>query len=86
MTQYNLLAIPHKGNSNVLLFYDYDRETVISEMQKYYKRHGFTMAEKEGTFTIANLLLQERELTGKELSRVPYCKIFDIYGKRIKDS
>lgn len=67
---------------NVILLYDEDKETSIEFMQKYSKQNGFTLEEKGGKISIADLILRERESTGKEIARWPWIDIFDIYGKR----
>lgn len=68
---------------NVCLFYDENREKAIKFMREYDKTHGFSIDEKEGTFTIANLLLRERESTGKVISEMSYRELFDIFGNRL---
>ena len=73
-----------KALPDVTVFYDEDREKGIDEMGKYVKRNGFTITTKNGEFTIRDVVLREREATGKELSRTSYCKIFNtVTGKRL---
>ena len=84
---YDVIAKRHSGNSRpyVVLFYDEDKETAIKFMGKYDKQNGFTITEKDGRFTIADIILRERTSTGEEISRKSYIEIFDECGKRRKD-
>lgn len=68
---------------NICLFYDEDKEKSIEYMKKYCKKHGFTVDEKDGTFTIADLVLREREATGKRIKETSYRELFDMFGKRL---
>lgn len=81
---YDAIAKRHKGCSqpDVCLFYDYDREEVIKYIEKYDKKHGFSIDEKGKTYSIADIILRERELTGKKLKDTSYRELFDMYGKR----
>lgn len=81
---YDVIAKRHEGSSqsDVILFYDYDREESIKYMGKYDKEHGFTIDEKGKTYTIADIVLSERESTGKKLSDISYHELFDAFGKR----
>ena len=83
-TIYDVILKRHQPTtkSNVCIFYDTDREAAIKEMGKYVKNHGFTITEKTGTFTIANVVLREREATGTLISETSYCELFDFSGKR----
>lgn len=78
-TKYAPKAIP-----DTVLFYDEDKELVIREMEKYRKKHGFTIAEAKGTFTIADLILRERKPTGEVIKDTPYREIFNVYDERIE--
>lgn len=82
---YDVIAKRHRGSSrpDVVLFYDEDRETSIKFMQKYDKANGFTITEKDGKSTIADIILRERTATGEKISDTPYIELFDVYGKRI---
>lgn len=84
---YDVIAKRRSGNSrpDVILFYDEDRETAIKFMDKYYKQNGFTIVEKDGRFTIADIVLRERTSTGAEISRKSYIELFDVFGKRRKE-
>lgn len=81
---YYVIAKRHKPSSqqDVILFYDFEKEESIKFMEKYRKKHGFTIDEKGKTYTIADIVLSERESTGKKLRDIPYHQIFDIFGKR----
>lgn len=84
---YDVIAKRHEGSnrSDVILFYDEDKETSIKFMNKYDKQNGFTIVEKEGRFTIADIILRERTATGEEISRKSYIELFDVFGKRQKE-
>lgn len=81
---YDVIAKRHKGStqSDVCLFYDYDREEAIKYMEKYDKEHGFSIDEKGKTYSIADIVISERESTGKKLRDTPYHELFDVFGKR----
>lgn len=83
---YDVIAKRHSGNSrpDVCLFYDEDREKSIEFMKKYAKKKGFVIEDKDGVFTIADIILRERESTGKKLSDTSYRELFDAIGKRLK--
>lgn len=82
---YDVIAKRHRGSSrpDAVLFYDEDRETSIKYMQKYDKANGFTITEKDGRFTIANLVLRERTATGEKVSETTYRELFDACGNRL---
>ena len=57
------------------IFYDESRNKALKEMQKYVKGHGFITPDKK--FTVADVVLRERESTGEEISITSYHKLFD---------
>ena len=57
------------------IFYDEDRSKALKEMQKYVKGHGFTTPDKK--FTVADVVLRERESTGEEISITSYHELFN---------
>lgn len=82
---YDVILKRHRpsSQSDVCIFYDEDREKAIKEMHRYVKTNGFSIKEKEGTFSIADIVLRERVSTGKVISEKPYHELFDIFtGKR----
>lgn len=81
---YDVVAKRHNTETkpDVVLFYDEDREVAISAMRKYCRENGFTITEGKNRFTIANLVIRERESTGKTVSETQYADIFDIYDRR----
>ena len=85
---YDVVAKRHKGSSqsDVVLFYDEDKEKAIKFMGNYNKKNGFTIEEKNGKFTISNIILRERERTGKVISETPYINLFDVCGNRRRRS
>lgn len=64
------------------IFYDEDRNKALKEMQKYVDSHGFTTPDKK--FTIADVVLRERESTGKVISITPYCELFNTVTGKLK--
>ena len=70
---------------DVCIFYDEDRSVALKEMQKYVKSHGFTVDDRDGRFTIADVLLRKSKLTGEIVSETPYRKLFDAWDKLIKE-
>lgn len=86
MIEYSVMLERHKLSSrpNVCIFSDYDREKAIAEMRAYCMKKGFTVYDHDGRFTVANIVLVEKEpIVGAPIiSRTPYIEIFDIYGNR----
>ena len=85
-TIFDVILKRHEGSTkpNTCIFYDEDREVAIEEMKKYVNKNGFTIAEGKNIFTIADVILKERESTGKVISETSYCKIFNaVTGKRL---
>ena len=82
---YDVIAKRHGGNSkpDCVLFYDEDREKSINYINEYVKKNGFSIYEKDGRFTIADIVLRERTGTGEKIREIPYRSLFDIYGKRL---
>lgn len=81
---YDVIAKRHRGTNkpNVCVFYDEDKEKALKAMRDYDKKHGFCIETSEGTFSIADLVLREREATGKVISETSYHELFDINGNR----
>lgn len=59
----------------ICIFYDGDKKKALKEMQKYVKQNGFVTPDKKQT--IADVVLREREATGKVISITPYHEIFN---------
>ena len=54
-------------------------------IEEYNKKNGFSITEKDGRFSIADIILRERKSTGEVINETPYYKIFDtVTGKRIE--
>ena len=64
------------SRSSVCIFYDEDRDKCLKKMRKYCKANGFTIVENGDRFTIGDIVLREREATGKVISETPYIKLF----------
>lgn len=59
----------------ICIFYGMDKKKALKEMQKYVKKNGFVTPDKQ--FTVADVVLREREATGKVISITPYHKLFN---------
>ena len=59
----------------ICVFYGEDRKKALKEMQKYVKQNGFVTPDKKQT--VADVVLREREATGKVISIIPYHKLFN---------
>lgn len=59
----------------ICIFYDEDKVKALKEMQKYVKNNGFVTPDKR--FTVADVVLREREATGEVISITPYHKLFN---------
>ena len=57
------------------IFYDEDMKKALEEMRKYVNTHGFVTPDRKST--VADVVLREREATGKEICITPYCKLFN---------
>lgn len=81
MIEYSVMLERHPGSSrpDVCIFRDEDRDKALSEMHKYVKKNGFTIYDKDGRFTIADVVLVEKEpIVGSPvISETPYCKLFN---------
>lgn len=67
----------HDPRPDVCVFYDDDREVAIKKLAEYVRKNGFTITEKDGKFSIADIILRERKSTGEVISETPYHKIFN---------
>ena len=89
MVEYSVMLERHKGSSrpDVCIYSDYDREAALREMRKYVVKNGFTVYDHDGRFTVADVVLVEKEpIVGAPiLSETPYIKLFDIYDNRRKE-
>lgn len=83
---YDVVAKRRSSRPDVILFYDEDREEAIKFMAKYAKKHGFTIDDKDGTFTIADIILRERESTGTVIRETKYRELFDCLERRLKSA
>lgn len=83
---YDVILKRHNNSSqsNVCIFYDEDRDLAIDRMGKYVKENGFTITEKDGRFTIADIILRERKSTGEVISETSYHEIFDVVTNKRK--
>lgn len=78
---------PRSSRPDVCIFRDEDREKAINEMLKYTNKYGFTVLDKDGRYTIANVELVEREpiVGAPVISRKSWIEIFDETGARRKE-
>ena len=53
-------------------------------MAKYVKENGFSIHDRDGWFTVADVVLVEKEpiFGAPVISVTPYCELFDVYGNR----
>lgn len=68
----------------ITFYYDEDRRAVIREIQRYYKKNGFSYTAKGHCFSCADLVLTEETPTGEVLTVTPYHELFDIDGNMKK--
>lgn len=84
---YDAILKRHEGSCrpDVCVFYDEDKELVIAQIADYDSKNGFSIKEKDGRFSIADIILRARKLTGEVISETSYHEIFDtVTGKRIE--
>lgn len=81
---YRVILKRHKNSSrpDVCIFYDENREKAIKEMRKYKTKNGFSIQDKDGRFTIANIILRKTTETGEVLSETSYSELYDVYNNR----
>ena len=81
MIEYSVVLKRHKGSArqDVCIFRDENRDAALREMYKYCKQHGFSIEDHDGRFTIANIVLVEKEpvVGAPVISETPYCDLFD---------
>lgn len=86
MVEYSVMLKRYPGSSrpDACIYQDEDRDKAIEEMRRYCKRYGFTVEDRDGRFTIANILLVEKEpIAGSPVLSVKgYSDLFDIYDNR----
>ena len=86
MVEYEVVLKRYAGSTrpDVIIFRDENRELAIMEMQKYVKKYGFSVVDKDGRFTIKDVQLVEKEpiVGAPEISRLSYLDLFDIYDNR----
>lgn len=63
MIEYWVVLKRHRGSTrpDVCLFRDEDRNAALREMRRYCRTNGFTVQDKDGRFTIADIQLVEQE-------------------------
>ena len=81
MVEYSVVLKRHKGSSrpDVCIFSSEDRKEALREMHKYCMKNGFSIHDRDGHFTIANIILVEKEpiVGAPVISMTPYCELFD---------
>lgn len=81
---YDVILKRHDGcsRSDVCIYYDEDKTNALNEMAKYVNKNGFSITEKHGRFSIADVILKKRKLTGEVIKETSYCKLFNtVTGK-----
>lgn len=81
MIEYSVMLKRYPGSTrpDVCIFRDEDRAVALREMYRYVKKNGFSIFDRDGHFTIANVTLVEKEpIVGAPIiSETPYCELFD---------
>lgn len=81
MVEYSVILKRHKGSArpNVCIFRDEDRNKALKEMRRYCKQNGFSVHDRDGWFTIADIVLEEKEpIAGAPIiSETPYRALFE---------
>lgn len=81
MVEYSVMLKRGKGSSrqDVCIFRDEDRNAALTEMHKYVKQNGFSIHDRDGWFTIDNVVLVEKEpIYGSPVLNItPYRELFD---------
>ena len=89
MVEYHVILKRFKGSTrpDVCIFSDEDREVALREMARYCKQHGFTVQDRDGTYTIESIHLgaKERIVGAPILSDIPWHELFDECGNRKPD-
>ena len=90
MVEYSVILKRFEGSNrpDVCIFRDESREKAIKAMRDYDVKNGFSILEADGRFTIANILLVEKEpiVGAPVLSVTPYCDLFNCIGNRKKEA
>lgn len=80
MIEYSVVLKRHKGSSrpDVCVFRDESKAAALKEMHKYCMKNGFSVYDRDGRFTISNIVLIEKEnVAGSPIiSETPYCELF----------
>lgn len=88
MVEYSVILKRFPGSSrpDVCIFRDEDREKALKEMLAYANKHGFSVYDSDGHYTIASIHLVEKEpIAGAPvLSEYAYHELFDCCGNRRK--
>jgi hypothetical protein len=88
MIEYSVMLKRHKGSTrpDVCIFRDENRDVALREMRKYVKQNGFTVYDNDGRFTIADVVLVEKEpiVDSPVISVTPYIKLFNVYDEPIE--
>ena len=89
MVEYSVILERFEGSArpDVCIFRDESREKAIKAMRDYDAKNGFSIYDADGHFTIADILLVEKEpvVGAPVLSVTPYCELFDCCGNRKKE-
>lgn len=68
--------------STICKYYDEDKTNALNEMAKYVNKNGFSITEKDGRFSIADVILRKRKPTGEIIEETSYYKLFNtVTGK-----
>lgn len=86
MIEYHVMLKRGTSRPDVCIFRDEDRKLALLEMQKYCKRNGFSIHDKDGWFTIRDIVLVEKEpIAGSPvISEKSYHELFDVITDQLK--
>lgn len=80
MSIYDVILKRHSNSTrkDVCIFYDEDKTLALKKMGEYVSKNGFSITEKDGRFTIGDVILRKRKPTGEVVSKTSYHKLFDV--------
>ena len=80
MVEYSVILKRHRGSTrpDVCIFRDEDRSKALKAMKRYRQTEGYSVHDKDGWFTIADIVLVEQEpIVGAPIiSETPYRELF----------
>ena len=81
MVEYSVILKRHKGSPrpDVCVFMDESRDKALKEMRKYRQNNGYSVHDRDGWFTIEDIVLVEKEpiVGAPVISVTPYRELFN---------